>query len=235
MPALSIVIPAYNEAKHLHATLNDVQHFLDERYLSYEIIVALSQSSDHSEELLERLAKSSPKVRPLFLKKDKGKGDALKAAFRKARSPWILYMNADNSVHVVELEKMLPFRETADLIIGSRKVRRPDGADENYQTRYGKGAAKFVLGWGIHDPLCPFKLISKRLAKAAADKAQVGGSAIDLELIAIAKSRGYQVEEITVTLDQKQPKPAYLKRKAKRAFSDLLQIKKNLTFGRYLA
>ena len=59
-PYLSVVIPAYNESHRIEATLSAVQHYLEGRAYSYEVIVVDDGSRDDTVARVQALAAHSP-------------------------------------------------------------------------------------------------------------------------------------------------------------------------------
>src|SRR5688572_3986779 len=108
-PFLSVVIPAYNEAQRLPLTLIDVDRHLSEQEYSYEIIVVVSHSTDHTVDMVKRFASFLPNVKYIALSENRGKGFAVKTGMLAAKGTYRLYMDADNSTAVVEFNKMLPY------------------------------------------------------------------------------------------------------------------------------
>jgi dolichyl-phosphate beta-glucosyltransferase len=144
-PFLSVVIPAYNEAKRLPLTLIDVDRHLSQQDFSYEIITVISKGSDQTAQIVERLATMITNLKVITLQDDKGRGFAVRTGMSAAKGSWKLSMDADNSTTIVEFLKMRPYlapsgdasateRENVyDVIIGSRYL--PLGDSRQRQQR----------------------------------------------------------------------------------------------------
>jgi glycosyltransferase involved in cell wall biosynthesis len=117
-PVLSVVIPAYNEAKTIASVL--------ERVLAQpsvmEVIVVDDCSSDGTWELLQNLASSNSKIRVTRHSHNEGKGAALRTGISLATAPFLIIQDADleydPSEYPILLQPLLENR--ADVVFGSR-------------------------------------------------------------------------------------------------------------------
>jgi chlorobactene glucosyltransferase len=99
MPSLSIVVPARNEERSIEAC---VRSLLAQEWVDFELIVVDDRSDDATPEILARLAREDPRLRVVRGEELPegwiGKPWALHQGARQARSPWLLFTDAD-SVH----------------------------------------------------------------------------------------------------------------------------------------
>src|SRR3974390_2270838 len=92
-----VVIPAYNEAARLAASVRTLQGFLDRQGAwNYEIAIAENGSTDQSPIIADCLAKDSPQVRAVHLAR-KGRGAALRNLWSESDSDILTYMDVDLS------------------------------------------------------------------------------------------------------------------------------------------
>lgn len=116
---ISVIIPAYNEAKTI---LNVLEKVNNQRSIGYEleIIVIDDGSADKTRELIEE----NPSLVDLFISLDNngGKGAAVKAGLLKATGDYILFQDADLEYNTDDYEKIFyPAKEfNADVVFGSR-------------------------------------------------------------------------------------------------------------------
>jgi glycosyltransferase involved in cell wall biosynthesis len=93
--------------------------------VTYEVVIADNGSTDHTLALAQRLAEELSGVRVLHLN-ERGRGRALKAAWRSSQAQVLSYMDADLSsdlqVFPTMLEAVLNGR--CDIAVGSR-LRNP--------------------------------------------------------------------------------------------------------------
>src|SRR5579859_7555363 len=83
-PYLSVVIPAYNEAKSICRTLELIQTFLDQKPYSYELIVS-ADGNDGTRELVSEIAASDPRISVIGSADRGGKGRGIRNGVALAR------------------------------------------------------------------------------------------------------------------------------------------------------
>src|SRR5437868_15302717 len=94
-PALSIVLPCYNEAGNLSLLIKRLQETVEPLKLSYEIVVTDDCSKDNSWELLKEITAKDPRIRAQRFGKNCGLSAALWAGIQSARGRIIVIMDAD--------------------------------------------------------------------------------------------------------------------------------------------
>ena len=115
---LSVVVPAYNEAKTIASVL--------ERVLAQpsvlEVIVVDDCSTDGTWELLQNLASSNSKIRATRHSRNEGKGAALRTGISLPTAPFVIIQDADleydPSEYPILLQPLIENR--ADVVFGSR-------------------------------------------------------------------------------------------------------------------
>ena len=105
-PYLSIIIPAYNEAKRIPATLVDMDKRLASVDYSYEILVVNDGSKDNTALVVKNMAKMVENLKLVDLKDNVGKGGAVKQGMLLAAGRIRLFTDADNSTSIDQFEKM---------------------------------------------------------------------------------------------------------------------------------
>lgn len=124
MKKLSIVIPAYNEAKTIHLILDKIQEVKLIGDLQKEVIVVDDCSKDGTLGVLEEYKKSNPGLNLSIHahEKNQGKGAALHTGISKATGEITVIQDADLEYDPHEYNVLLDpiLREVADVVYGSR-------------------------------------------------------------------------------------------------------------------
>jgi dolichyl-phosphate beta-glucosyltransferase len=201
-PEISIIIPAFNEALRLPATLDRVEQFLTTSRLSAEVIVVDDGSRDGTAEVVRQRAVSWPQLKLVAGGRNAGKGAAVQRGMAQARGRYRIFSDADLSVPIDDLDKLLrPLRGGAGVAIASRGLK--DSQVELHQPWYRETMGKifnrlvrvFVLG-GVHDTQCGFKGFTAEVADRVFPALQTRGFGFDVEVLYRAHRAGYQIVEV---------------------------------------
>lgn len=201
VPELSVVIPAYNEEERLGATLERVLAYLEARRIPFEVLVVDDGSRDRTATVAEPFAGRG--VRVLRLPANRGKGAATRQGVAASRGSRVLMSDADLSTPIEELAKLEPRLSEAEVVIGSRAVADADVRLHQplYRELMGKTFNLIIrlLGVrGVRDTQCGFKLFAGDVARELFAAMVTPGFAFDVELIWLARQRGYRVAEVGV-------------------------------------
>ena len=202
-PDISLILPAYNEARVIAKTIAEAVSYFDARGLGYEIIVA-ADGDDGTREIVRGLAKANPRLQAIGSEQRRGKGIGIREAVAIATGDIIGYADADNKVPIDEFDKFLPhLREGIEAVIGSR---RGGAVIEQAQPLYRRiGSVGFrifmntVVGLpDIQDTQCGFKFFPRRAAKELFRLQQIDAYMFDVEILAIAQRLRYRVRQIPI-------------------------------------
>ena len=202
---LSIIIPAYNEAKRLPLTLIDIDKKVREMDLeSYEILVVDDGSKDETVEVTKRFLPIISNLKILESEKNHGKGAVVRKGMLEARGAIRIFMDADNSTTIDQFLTMRPyFEEGAQVVIGSRDVKgaKLDPPQPFYKRILGNMGNLFIQALvlpGIWDTQCGFKAFTAKAAEEIFSQTKVDRWAFDIEALVLAKKMGYEIKEIPV-------------------------------------
>ena len=198
------MIPAYNEAAVIDATLEAVDAWAVAKGFGYEILVVDDGSSDRTAAIVEATAGRRPAVR-LLRAPHGGKGAAVRAGMLDARGAWILFMDADHATRIDQFDRFEPaLREGAAVVIGSRRI--AGAAIERHQPRLrellGRGftqLSNLIVGVGVADFTCGFKCFERTAARRIFALQRLTGWGFDAEILFIARRLGYRVVQVPVT------------------------------------
>lgn len=228
---LSIVIPAFNEAKRISNTLKEIIKYAPDA----EIIVVNDGSTDSTSDVVREFEQ----VRLIDLDKNHGKGFAVKKGIMEAKGKYLMFIDADNSVPIHQIKKMKPeFNNGAHIVIGSRYL--PDSFIQNKQPKYrtfisrvGNFLIKLFLINDIKDTQCGIKMFEHNAAKQIFSRQKTRRFSFDMEVLTIAQSLGYEIKEIPVHWEYTADSKLRAFRDCFKTLFDLFYIKLNLWCGRY--
>ena len=120
---LSIVVPAYNEARRLPGTLPRVIEYAKRLEEPAEIIVVDDGSTDGTADVAAASARAGDPVVILRSSPNRGKGAAVRQGMLAARFGHVLFTDVDLSTPIEETAKLrAALARGADVAIGSRRV-----------------------------------------------------------------------------------------------------------------
>ena len=214
-PLLSIVIPAYNEARNIKTgTLPAVADALQALGVPYELVVVDDGSEDETAELVQAFADGRACVH-LVREEHRGKAHAVASGALTASGRYVLFMDMDLSTSLDQIaDAVRALDEGADVVVGSREAKGAVRLETPWLRRWlGKVfnyLVQVLLLPGIKDTQCGFKAFRRDVAQQLFRHLVVYGSpggevkgprvtAFDVELLVLARKRGYKIREIPVT------------------------------------
>lgn len=202
-PLLSIVIPAHNEESRLPPSLAKIDDFLKTQPFQAEVVVVENGSKDRTVEVAQAFAADHPYVRVIEAPV-RGKGLAVKVGMLEATGDYRFICDADLSMPIEELVSFLPPQVNGfDVIIASREGKGANRVGEpEYRHLIGRinnWIIKLTILRGFEDTQCGFKMFNRKAAEDLFEVQQMTGIGFDIELLFIAKKRGYKIREVPIT------------------------------------
>lgn len=191
-PALTVVIPFFNEAANVAPLLAELRTTLASLNLTAEIICIDDGSSDGTGDALVETARVWPVVRVERFPQNRGQAAALRHGFSLARSPWLAMLDGDGQNPPGELARLWALRDTADMICGAR-IGRQDSALRRAMSRVANIARRALLRDGVSDTGCSLKLFRREVAASFLPIRTMYSF-----LPAFAVAAGYTVREVPV-------------------------------------
>jgi dolichyl-phosphate beta-glucosyltransferase len=228
---ISIVIPAYNEEKRLEDTLKKIISFMENQ--DYEIIVVDDGSNDNTFSIASKY-----NVKVLRNKENRGKGYSVKRGILNASKDFVLFTDSDLATQIEELSKFMKLIKDYDIIIASRNLKESKIIVKQAKFRQFLGKTfpilirMFVLR-GIKDTQCGFKLFKTSIAKEIVKLQTLDRFAFDVELLYIAKKKGFKVKEEAVTWIDKEGSKVGVLKDSFNMLIDSFRILLNDLKGRY--
>jgi dolichyl-phosphate beta-glucosyltransferase len=205
LPETTIVIAAYNEESRLAPTLRKIQQYQATATSPTEIIVVDDGSTDNTALTVVALCLEVEGLRLIRYPRNRGKGYALRAGVLASRGSLVLLSDADLSTPIEELETLRQHLagHAHQIAIGSRKLALSNIMQA--QPLWRRGMSHFfsrivrtlVLD-DFHDTQCGFKLFSGEVARLLFALARIDRFAYDVEILTLAKRRGYRVAEVPI-------------------------------------
>jgi dolichyl-phosphate beta-glucosyltransferase len=232
--ALSMVIPAYNEALRLPRTLDAMRAYLDAAAEPYEVIVVDDGSRDGTAQAAEQAALRWPQLRVLRLPANRGKGAAVREGMLRASGAQRAFSDADLSTPLEELSR-LRSRLGGDCHIAIASRDLPGSHIEIHQPRPRELAGKtynrllqLLVLPGIHDSQCGLKVFSAETAMACFTPLRTERFGFDAEVLVRARRLGWTIAEVPVHWRHVEASRVSAHKDAPRMLLDLLRLR----FGR---
>ena len=200
-PALSIVIPVYNEGENVVPTLRGVVERTRTRPL--EVLVVHDFDEDTTVAVVTRLQTEMPELRLHRNTLGRGVLNAMKSGLRAARAQYVLVAMGDGSDDPDDIDRMYErARAGADVVAGSRYMRGGRQLGGPLLKRSMSRAAGLSLHWlggiPVHDSTSNFRMYSKRLLNQVTIES-TGGFELGIELTVKAYLLGMTVAEVPTT------------------------------------
>ena len=203
-PALTVIIPAYNEQARLIPLLGQVLAYLREHYPDFELIVVDDGSTDRTAAGVRAALSHEPRARLITYANNRGKGYAVRVGVRASRGTSVIFMDADLSTPLTEIPRALALLRTAEVVIGSRDL--PNSVIRVQQPRYRRLASDLfklirnsIVGLGhISDTQCGFKAYRGATARSLYALAQIDRFLFDVEILYLAQRAHLDVREMPV-------------------------------------
>ncbi|HEX3150193.1 MAG TPA: glycosyltransferase family 2 protein [Gemmataceae bacterium] len=227
-PALSLVIPMFNERESLAALCAEIGAVARDQNLAIEIIFIDDGSTDGSWDLVKELAAHDPRIRGLKFRRNFGKAAALQAGFREARGAQALTLDADLQDDPAEIPNFLKQLDSGfDLVSGWKKVRH-DPWHKVLPSRVFNGMVSWLTGVNLHDHNCGMKAYDTAIFK----EVRLYGE-FHRFVPVLAAAKGFRVGELVIQhRARKFGRSKYGFRRFLRGFLDLVTVKYLTTYGR---
>lgn len=237
---VSIVIPAFNEAKRISSTLAHVVFFFQSQNNSFEVVVVDDGSTDATAEAVSIAALANPDIRLVRNERNRGKGYTVRHGVLEAVGEIVLFTDADLSAPIEESPKLIdPIRSgTLDVTIGSRAVNRNLIGIHQPWLREQSGKifnrlVRMILGLPFADTQCGFKAFRRKPMLPVFERLDILGFGFDPELLYVATLRRLRIGEIPVRWDHVAGSKVSFLSDSLRMFFDLLRIRWNHFTGCY--
>jgi glycosyltransferase involved in cell wall biosynthesis len=202
-PAVDVVVPVYNEADALVASVERLHRFLSREFpFRWRITIVDNASTDGTWLRATRLARDLPHVTARHLD-EKGRGRALRAAWIESDARVVAYMDVDLSTDLAALLPLVAplLSGHSDVAIGSRLT--PDASVARFPKREALSRAynlllRTLFATRVRDAQCGFKALRAEVARKLLPAVRDDGWFFDTELLLLAERNGLRIHQLPV-------------------------------------
>lgn len=218
-------------------TLERVFSFLNEQPYTTEVLVVENGSQDRTFEIAQSFSQRFPQLHAFQLS-ERGKGYAVRHGMLHASGEFLFMCDADLSMPITEINRFVPPELlNYDIAIASREA---PGA-----VRYNEPQYRHVVGRvfntmirilaipDLHDTQCGFKCFRAEVARELFQHQTLYGWSFDVEILFIARRRGYRIVEIPIPWYFNAESKVRVVNDSARMAVDLLTIRQNAARGIY--
>ena len=234
-PHLSLVVPAYNEARRIEFTLEKTISYLDAQSYSWELILVDDGSSDQTADLAEAFTQNDPRIHIVRVSPNKGKGNALKVGVLQATGHYVGFMDADYKTDITcTADALAQLDQGIPIVIGSRKMA---GTEIGHKPKLYRRIGSLLFNKYIHtllpilghykDTQCGFKFYTHRAAHEIFSRQVIERFMFDAEALFLAHRLGFAVKEIPVRWSSDHDTRTKIIESIVRNTIDLIRIRKH--------
>jgi len=239
LPAFSAIIPCFNEATRIGATVRDTLDYLQENSPQSELIVVNDGSTDTTAKIArEALVTAKVATRLLENFPNRGKGAAVRAGLLAAQKPIGLFFDADLSTPLEETPKVIEpiARGELDIAFGSRAIDRSlIGQHQPWRREYAGRVFNLLVrvatGLPFWDTQCGFKAFRLDVCRPILEAARIDGFAFDVELLYLAQRAGLRIREIPVRWNHAEDSKVRFFHDSLRMLREVIALKKTNTLS----
>ena len=237
----SIVIPAYNEAERIGATLDKVLAHIAQEHWRAEVVVVNDGSTDQTAAIVRDYSRRNPAVRLVENPGNRGKGYSVRNGMMNALGDVLLLSDADLSSPIAEAKKLFAALDAgADIAIGSRWLRAETQTQRQSLMRQLFGRVfnlllRVILGLRFKDTQCGFKAFRRPAAQKIFPLQRIERWGFDPEGLYLARKFHLRVDEVAVEWandDRSKIRPV---RDGFRMFTEVLRVRWYDLTGKYAA
>ncbi len=200
-PALTVVVPVYNEGENVVPTLRGIVTRSHVRPM--ELLVVHDFDEDTTVPVVKRLSTEIPELRLHRNTIGRGVLNAIKSGFAAAAAPYVLVTMGDGSDDPGDIDAMYALAQSgADVVAGSRYMRggRQLGGPRLKRTmsRTAGLSLHWLGGLPVHDATSNYRLYSRRLLDRVTIESD-GGFELGIELTVKAYLLGMRLAEVPTT------------------------------------
>jgi undecaprenyl-phosphate 4-deoxy-4-formamido-L-arabinose transferase len=161
LPAVTLVVPVYNEEGTLEEVCGRAVSVLESLRKPFELIVVDDGSRDGTWEIIERLAAADARIRAVRFKKNFGQHPAMHAGLVRARGQVVVTMDADLQNVPEDLPRLIAAVEGGADVASGRRLGREDSWGRTLPSKLVNGMLRRFTGVDVADFGCAFNAYSR--------------------------------------------------------------------------
>jgi glycosyltransferase involved in cell wall biosynthesis len=191
---LSVVVPVFNEVKHITRNLERLINEIQRESEHFEIIVVSDGSTDGTVQQLKDL--QHPHCQVIVLERNQGKGAAIRAGFQRARGELLLFIDGGMEIHPKEIHVFMGLMElyNADVVLGSKRHPQSLIFYPWYRSVLSfvfQKLVHFLFDVDVTDTQVGLKLFRRQVIDDILPHLEVNRYGFDLEMLSLAKMHGH--------------------------------------------
>ena len=205
-PSLTLIIPAFNEAALIEASLIQILRQVTSRHINAEIIIVDDGSEDLTAQIVLQYQARYPQIILLRNERNRGKGYSIRRAVLQASGDIVIFMDADLPYDFESVQLIIDnINQGAQVAIGSRLLPGSELIDKPSTIRFLAGQAynlliRLFLFSGIPDTQCGLKGFRNREAQEIFTRITIERFGFDVEVLYLARRLGFKIQPVPVKL-----------------------------------
>ena len=197
---ISIVIPAYNEARRIGPFLSQLSQSLVSFFRDYEFVFVDDGSADSTLQLLTKYKDNYDNIQIVSYGINRGKGYAIREGIRVAKGDLIISLDADNSFCLDDIPAVINGLQTSDIVVGNKYLKSRKHDSRFFIGKCFNRLVNIVFHLHIYDCLSGLKGYRRETANILFEKLHYERWLYDVEVLVKARSRNYKILEIPIAV-----------------------------------
>ena len=193
--SLTIVLPAFNEAENIGASIDHAVAILERVGIEFEVIVVDDGSSDATRAIVDARAASDRRIRCIHHPRNRGYGAALRTGILAGTKELIFFTDADLQFDLAEIVKLLRYADDFDIIAGYRAQRSDPLPRLANAWAWGR-LIDLLFDLHVRDIDCAFKVFHRRVFEAVPITSV--GAFVNSEILIRARAAGFRLKQLPV-------------------------------------